>query len=396
MNLVADRDDYMAAETMITLNGRDSPKVVSLPLASGGHHLAIPPDALPGGSRVVVALPEIPPDHRKLLDPILVEIHSGSSGHEWLGKHYLGMGYRVGFIAGSTSHLPVRNLLQGQTAIVVANDKIIGESIQARSTYATSGPRSILLVDVNGGLPGSRVPLRTLRKIQGSIYSNSAIDSVELIRNGIVIDRYRPAVVDESLQIKVTLGSESRPVVSAWDLPRNGREWLGYIRVAGAEIESISAPGYKDRKRSAISFDPANSARVDFITWTHGSESSFVITLKEPFAQNVSLELNIKEGYEDVDYMPVYRQPSETSAFSQSVTLSAIVDGAVERSVDTNGYDDFIRFELTNTPKVGKVSFSFVDTRKLGINDSYYIKVKQSDDHTLWSSPVYVGGFDNE
>lgn len=396
LNLVVDHDDYFPEYNPFSLESFDKPRVVSLPLSRGGHHLVIPASQLRGTKRLVVALPEIPPDHRGLIDPILVEIHSGSSSHEWLGQYFSSLGYRVGYSASRTSHLPVRNLDRGQTAILLTKDEEPGTAIHARRTYASTGPRSILLVDVNGGLPGSRVPRQDRRKIQGRVYATSAIDRVELIRNGEVINRYTPPVDESSLRIRVTLGSDSKPIAPGWDLPRNGREWLGYIRILGAKISAISAPGFKNRKRSAISLNPAESARVDFITWTHGSESSFVLTLQELPGEEISLELNIKKGFEDVDLMPAYRGPSETPSSHQLITLADIIDGGVVRLINVNGYDDYVQIELANTVNLSKVSFSFTDTRKMGVDDFYYIKVKQADDHTLWSSPVHVGGFDLE
>ena len=142
--------------------------------------------------------------------------------------------------------------------------------------------------------------------------------------------------------------------------------------------------------------NPGEAGRIDFITWTHGTESSFIVSLEETPGQDIMFDVNIKEGYEDVNLIPVSRKPSITPGVRHLVAFSEIIDGGAIRIIDVNGYSDYIRFELSGGQSSGKVSFSFADTRPGGVGDYYYVKVNHSDDHTLWSSPIHVGGFDVE
>ena len=383
LTLITDHDNYLPFENA------ETPREISLPLARGGHRVYIP-----YRQPIVIALAEVPSDHRSALKPVLVEIQSGSSGYEWFGRHFAGLGYRIGFTASPTSHIPGRNADLAQTAILIVGEESWQQAVAARRTFVTSGPKSILLTLVNGGKPGSRIALSKRRLISGEVFATTGIDSIELIRNGVVVDHFRFKDIEGSRQVKVTMGSESKPLVQGWDIPRNGREWLGYIRVIGARISSLQASGIEKRSRSAIAINPAEPARVDFITWTHGTQSSFVLSLDEVTDQEVLLDINIKKGFEDVDLLPGTRAPAVTPGIRQVVSLNDIGSDSITRVTNVDGYSDFIRFEMTNTDRPHQLSFSFVDTRTAGIGDYYYIRVKQIDDHTLWSSPVYVGGFD--
>ncbi|MCZ6503645.1 MAG: hypothetical protein O6945_14170 [Gammaproteobacteria bacterium] len=382
LTLITDHDNYLPLKSA-------EAREVSLPLARGGHRLHIPYQ-----QPIVIALPEIPMDHRSLFKPSLVEIQSGSSGYEWFGQYFAGLGYRIGFTASPTSHIPGKNVDLAQTAILIVGEESWQQAVTARRTFVTSGPKSILLMRVNGGNPGSRIELSKRRHISGEVFATTGIDAIELIRNGMVIDHYRFKDTEGSLQVKVTMGSDSKPLVPGWDTPRNGREWLGYLRVIGARISSIKASGIEKRSQSAIAINPAEPARVDFITWTHGTQSSFVLSLDEIADQEVLFEINIKEGFEDVDLLPGTRDPAVTPGIRQLLSLDDIGSNSITRATNVNGYSDFVRFELTNTGRSPQLSFSFVDTRSAGIGDYYYVRVKQTDDHMLWSSPVYIGGFD--
>ena len=381
--LITDHDNYLSFENA------ELAREVSLPLARGGHRLHIP-----YRQPIVIALPEVPSDHRVLFKPTLVEIRSGSSSHEWFGRYFADLGYRIGFTGSPTSHIPGKNVDRAQTAILIVGDESWQQAVAARRTFVTSGPKSILLTQVNGGNPGSRIGLSKRRQISGEVFATTGIDAIELIRNGVVVDHYRFNDTEGALQVKVTMGSKSKPLVPGWDTPRNGREWLGYLRVTGARVSSLKAPGIEKRSRSAIAINPAEPARVDFIIWTHGTESSFVLSLDEIADQEVLFEINIKEGFEDVDLLSGTREPAVTPGIRQLLSLNDIGVNSITRAINVNGYSDFVRFELTNTGRSHQLSFSFIDTRAAGIGDYYYVRVKQTDDHILWSSPVYVGGFD--
>jgi len=384
--LVADHDNYIPGLSDSEI------KEISLPLARGGHRVIIP-----GKPSLVIALPETPLDHRLPGGLDLVEIKSGVSDHEWLGNHFARLGYRIGFTGSPTSHLPGRNTSRSKTALLLINGDSWRQALRSGRTYVTSGPKSILLTKVNGAYPGSRVALTNRRIISGEVFATKGIEAIELVRNGELIERHRMEMSDsDELKVKVTLKSESHPLTPGLDMPRNGREWLGFLRVKGASIKSLSAPGFENQNRSDIAVNPGEPGRVDFLTWTHGNEQSFVLSLAEFPEEEISFEMNIKQGFEDVDLLPVTRQPSITPSIHQQLSLDEMVGDGVTRKISVNGYVDSIHYQVIRTLNPDHQAFSFVDVRNSRPGDYYYIRVRLSGNQTLWSSPVYIGGFDVE
>ncbi len=381
VHILADHDSYLVDPR--------PPVEVSRPLQHGGHYVL-----LDDTQSLALVLPEVPADHRGLDNPVLVEIRSGDSSYEWLGQFYAGLGYRVGFTGSSVSHRPGIPAARAKTAIIVPRGMRWQDALRQRSTFVTTGSRSILTVRVNGALPGARIAPARKRMIEGSVTAMSGITSIELIRNGVVIDRRLPPATEERQIIDVVFRSSSRPVRTGFDLPRNGREWIGYLRIKGGDIASVDGSGLQPPGRSAVAVNPADPSRADFITWTHGTESRFALSLEESPGDDVLIELNIKDGFEDVDLMPEYRNPAATPGMQQLIAAGEITNDGLVRTMDVEGYTDSVLFRWAGAEKPVQQSFRFTDERPRGIGDYYYVRVKQEDGQMLWSSPVFVGGFD--
>ena len=155
------------------------------------------------------------------------------------------------------------------------------------------------------------------------------------------------------------------------------------------------APGFRDEARQGIHLNKDN--RVDFITWTRGNSSSFMLDLNA-MEDDAVFELNLGAGHEDIDVSPSLRPPSAIAANRQMVSLFDLVEGPVIRAMNVAGYADFVTFELVSRESDTDIEFSFSDKQgKFGSikeGDYYYIRVRQLDDEMAWSSPVFVGGFD--
>ncbi len=393
VQLITDHDSY--------LPGLKGARETDLPMKLGGHYAVIQDNPL-----TQMALAEIPSDHRVLSRALLAEVLTGASGHEWLGKYFADQGYRIGFTATPTSHVSPGEVLP-RTAVLRLAGQSWQEAIQDRRTYVTSGSKAILLVKVNGNHPGSRIRHTPRRQVTGVIVSSEGLADVSLIRNGQVIDQKNfngaigeiESVADRDvteLHVKISVASDSAPLKPGFDLPRNGRQWLGYLNVQGAKTATIESSGFSRLNRSAIAINPGDDSRVDFITWTHGTSSSFTIKLSQMNGEDISLEMHIKEGFEDVSLLPEERTPRPTPDAHQHVTMTELLEGVVTRIINVDGYADTISYELVTDRQSNQETFSFVDNRPHGIGDYYYVKVRQTDDKVIWSSPVYVGGFDVE
>ena len=125
----------------------------------------------------------------RLSDPnmeTLVEIMSMHGNFEWFGIMYLNHGHEVGFVAASDDHLshpgystPLRSGLaqRGGLAAVLAPEKTrdaIFDAMKDLASYATTGKRIILDVDLNGARMGTRTVYRAERTIRGRVMGTAS------------------------------------------------------------------------------------------------------------------------------------------------------------------------------------------------------------------------------
>ncbi len=353
-------------------------------------------------SEDVIVIPhgQAPGDWRyadpKLLS--LVEIQSEQGFFEWFGNYYARHGNRVGFVAASDSHTahPGNSPNGGLTAVLAARKTGDGlfDALKSRSTYATSGERIILDFRVNNGSMGSRIPSSERRIIQGEVVGSAPIDVISLFKNGSLLwekTYSRPQELTESgAYLKLTFFSDSAPFMGQQDLPRQGRQWLGYLGVSEGELLSISYGG----NFNTVRINPANRQRADFLLHTRGNQRGFVTELSSS-ADDLIFDISIKEGHEDELELPRTRLPAVTPSVRQRISLDELKRGDVVRDVNVQGYTDQITLRLINPDAALTQKFEYVDVREIREADYYYVRVKQIDDEYAWSSPIWVGGFDS-
>ncbi|MFN3238782.1 MAG: hypothetical protein ACE37D_17200, partial [Pseudomonadales bacterium] len=358
-------------------------------LREGGSRFAMQTDL----DTTSVAVPFIPTDERGLdaRRLRLVQVFSGDSHYEWFANRLLSAGYRLGFTGGTYSPIaPVGPAPRsGITGVTGLGNPIA--LLQQRSTYATSGAKMVLHATVNGAELGRRVSRSQNREVSGWVQGTAALDRIELIKNGVVIATKSLAGAPQSRVLKVSLYSSSAPLRGERDLPRNGREWIGYARSAQTSLSLLGAPGFRNPSRQAIAQNGAN--RVDFITWTHGSISSFLLQLGDA-AEDEVIEINLRNGNEDQSIFPSLRPAAEIPAARLMVPMFELSNGPVSRFIEVAGYQDEVRFELVDPEATSYSDFRFTDLVPAMTEDYYYLKVIQQDDHVALTSPVFVGGFD--
>ena len=399
--------------------------------------------ALSPKSYLQMAVPGSPTDVRAFNTATgkLVEIVSGSSTYEGFGVRQAIQGNRIGFTATagtkSSEWLEGGQLSRrGATAVWLKAQETLFDALLESRTYVTSGARILLEVDVNGAMPGARVEQQSIRTISGRVSGTSGIVAIELLKNGVVVDRVSygspkakefpdevegasgiedleeaafAKVVEERKQLlRVSFYSSTAPYLNQTDYPRNGREWIGYLKLTGSTIKNVQAPGFTSETRQGVALHPREADRVDFITWTKGQESSFLI--EADFSDdNAVFQLNLKGGQEDQFTEPLLRNPATFPGARQLLNLSELRDGPMDRTIEVNGYRDRVRFELIYEDLPTNQVFSFRDgnlsaesggqmlensSANSKSGDFYSVRAIQADDHFAISSPVWVGGFD--
>jgi hypothetical protein len=167
------------------------------------------------------------------------------------------------------------------------------------------------------------------------------------------------------------------------------------VRISGVDVAGVETPGFRNRVRQAAAINPSNAQRVDFITWTRGHPSSLMLELSA-VPEDMVVELTLRAGHEDVDQIPLTRQPAMIPGVRMQTSIDELREGPVTRFYEVEGYQDSVTFDLIDKELPAEVNFEFTDRVEYGAGDYYYVRVRQTDDHFAWSSPVWVGGFDPE
>jgi hypothetical protein len=334
----------------------------------------------------------------------LVEIKSDRGFFEWYGRKFADRGYRTGFTASQGATVSTDPTLYSGGLTAVVSDNIgnpsegIFRSLKSARTYATSGQRMILGFAVNGGKIGDRIPYADTRYVSGEVIGTSPLDSIVVMKNGQAIweksflQTEQETSSAESIWIKLDVYSDSVPLNEQIDLPRPGREWIGYVQINEGKIESFRAPGFEKVARKRALIHPENSRRVDFVTRTRGADSGFLVEISG-VTEDLVFDINIKQGFENDAETPLSRPPSATPQVRQKVALNELSQGRVIRKLAVNGYMDRFEMEIVNPDSSRSHQFEFIDNVTVNHGDYYYLKVRQIDDVYGWTSPIWVGGF---
>ncbi len=340
-----------------------------------------------GATDLLVAMAENPTDLRALPHPpALVYVLTPESSYGWMFNEIASRGYRVGVIGSNQTHqFPLHQKLIS-TAVLKKPGETWFEAFHARRTYVTSNHRTVLLTSVNNVPQGGRTPLAETRTVKAEVYSGSGVASVDLYKNARLLRSFTPPMTEEYL-LSLDLFSSSKPFSNTQSLPRNAREWIGYLMVRGARI---SLRGQNNDFELRASPD---SRRIDFLTRTHGNTQSLTFELDSMDPDTV-VEVNLASGYEDAAWIPEDRLPSETPAMKFPIPLAEITSMNAVRRIETSGYMDELTLRQIPEEMPDSLEVSYTDDSAPRIGDYYYIRVTHGDGSQTWSSPIYVGGSD--
>ena len=340
------------------------------------------------------------------LEPI-IEIMSMHGSFQWFMQSYLSHGHEVGVVAASDDHLsrpgysaPNRDSLaqRGGLGAVLAPERsrdAIFDGMKAKRTYATTGDRIILKMDVNGTTMGQRGSYSETRIISGRAIGTGPIKSVQLYKNDEEIWQ-QEYLLEDSLgseqELLLSFTSDPTPHFNG-DAPRGWRHWRGEMTVTGAELKTATAMDFVNPTTQAIA-SAGNTVR--FSTHTRGDTSSIRLSLSDVQA-DATITLNLEETTESGSAPPFYRVHATIPATRVEISLSDIVDGRLTRNIPQADYpDDNITIRRVINGGTRDVNFALTDTDNPDQGDYYYFKVEQANDAVAWSSPVWVGGFSSQ
>ncbi len=421
----------------------------TVPRASGGHHAVLLRDPLvervrPGEARgllefyaalrssssstnelFVVAHADVTADWQTADADLLrfVEIGSQHGTFEWLGNRFAAEGHRVGFAGGSDDHLARPGLSHGlaigprlhggSLTAVVAPQKTrdaLWDALRARATYTTSGPRILLEATLNGQSMGSTQADTDERRVVGRVSGTSAIDHIDLIKNGLVIYSRDYADTDLSEDVWLQIGFESRSEIldARQGGPRPTRVWSGSLRVEDASIAEVRDATFDNPHRESLTLEYLSSeeesgvpsrrsnaeeqepqiGQVDFRVETRGNLETVVLRLV-----GVASESRVFLELEPESELTSSRDPGsarELEGETIEVALDELADGRLERGLAAHGQTDRVTFQVIDAEATRDLDFEFVDVADPNSGDYYYIRVTQLDGAVAWTSPFWI------
>lgn len=301
----------------------------------------------------------------------------------------LARGLRFGFVASSDDHRGYPGAYGEGVVGVWAKDLTadsIFEALRARRSYAATGDRIVLDVKLNGQPMGSEMPAETDREIEVRVEGQDAISTVELIRNGKVIQRYFPEdrVSGSRLRLPGRVKCRIQYGWGPWADLNMARvcPWDMTVRIEEGRFVNVlpcfqSAP-FEEQLRDRMRVLSEKEIHLDSNT-----------TREQCFAEDptkaVILEL---EGDVNTVLSIQLRKPVEQVV---KASLSELIEDNIVSFTGVFTSESYIVHRLLG-PAEYAATIRWRDRRSPANHpDRYYVRVTQHNGHLAWSSPVWMG-----
>ncbi|MEX0716841.1 MAG: hypothetical protein WD066_09650 [Planctomycetaceae bacterium] len=294
---------------------------------------------------------------------------------------------RFGFVASSDDHLGYPGAY-GEGVVGIWADELnrddLFAAILARRTFAATGDRIVLEVTLNGRPMGSDMARASDRQIDVRAIGQDAIRSIELVRNGRVIERHFPEDhAEEPVRLPGIVKCRLQYGWGPWGELALDRicDWDMTVRIDGGKFVR-ALPCYQ-----CSPFDENRRDRLEFLSDTElrlRSPTTRAQAYAEDPTKAVVLEI---DGTADATLTVALRSPSEQTISRKLVSL------ADDNHVEFTGV--FTSESLILNRLIGPSEYSATvrwrDRRGADDADWYYVRVTQHNGHMAWSSPIWVG-----
>jgi Protein of unknown function (DUF3604) len=319
--------------------------------------------------------------------PMLRHSNGGRSTSNTI-QPQLAKGLRFGFVASSDNHRGYPGAY-GEGVVGVWAQELTAaalfEAIRARRTYAVTGDRIVLDMQLNGRPMGAELPATADRQIDVRVEGQDSVAMIELVRNGKVIERHFPE--DHVTGPPKLPGRAKCRLQYGWgpwaalNLGRNC-EWDMTVAIEGGKflraLGGFQSAPFGEELRDKLQVISATEVRLQ-------SPTTRVDCFAEDPTKALILEL---EGRPDAVLTVHLRQPAAKTIRSRLADL--VVDNVVEF---TGGFtsESLIVHRLLG-PSEYTATIRWHDRRTAAAKpDWYYVRVTQHNGHMAWASPSWVG-----
>jgi hypothetical protein len=218
----------------------------------------------------------------------------------------------------------------------------------------------------------------------------SAVDRVEIIKNGEVVFARRMAEAPLLPRSRVEIGFQSSSEPFIRDNPRGYRRWRGSLDIEGARLAGIHA--YFDNRYSEFARqDPQNPNRIVFSDDTRGRADILMLDL-EQVTPSTRFVIHLDQSVEHDVAPPMVRPYATIAASTVTLPFNEIKEGLLARELPVDRLVDSIFLQLVDPQAPMDGEFDYVDRNNPQPGDYYYVRVTQLDGAHAWSSPIWVGG----
>jgi len=301
-------------------------------------------------------------------------------------QRQLEKGLRFGFVASSDSHRGYPGAYGEGIVGVWARDLSAGslfEAIRARRTYAATGDRIALDVVLNGRPMGSELAATGDRQIDVHVRGDEALASVELIRNGRVIERRFPH--DEAGRLALPGRAKCR-IQYGWG------PWAA-LDLGSTCLWDMTVTIEGGRFRGAVPcfqsgpFEEELRDRLQVVSPTEIRLQSYTSRVK-CYAEDPTKALVCElEGGPNAVLSVRLAKPVEQIL---SARLGDLVDDNRIGFTGVFTSESYVLHRLVG-PAEYAADIRFHDRRKTQGPDWYYVRVTATNGQMAWSSPIWVG-----
>jgi hypothetical protein len=308
-----------------------------------------------------------------VLDPDLtpfVEVTSVWGVFEWFVREAYERGHPVGIVGGSDDHCgrpgtaPPDNLdkhnVSGGLAAARAEDltrESLWEAFTTRRVYGTTGARIVLDVDVDGFGMGESGQTDGEPEVSVSVHGTAPIATIDCFRGPDRIARRDLTDGDDVVEVAWTgARSKARDKLLDW----RGGATLDRGRIVDVEQFGFDHPedGVTNRRPSAVFWDAG----------TTGNRQGVRLRVDAPEAATLDIG---------------------TAAASETVRLSEL-DAESPRRVGADGVDAALTVSRVGEAVDPDPSVTFQDPDPPMGRHPYWVRIRQADGETAWSSPAFV------